>query len=227
MNKGINIEENYTIRDTDIIIGGYSMKKLLMILLLAALISGCNQNNQLANDNNENGDNPKPITVKNSDIEGQQQENQPGQEVSKHLVEIATSVPDVEDATAVVLGNYAFVGIDIDAKVERSEVGTIKYSVAEALKDDPHGAQAVIVADPDLYARLQEVGNDIQNGRPVQGILNELSDIAGRLMPELPKNTQPINPEEAPEQPKDKINEKNEGELQEQQEDQSNNYINR
>ncbi|WP_456271673.1 YhcN/YlaJ family sporulation lipoprotein [Bacillus sp. AK031] len=203
------------------------MKKLLMILLLATLISGCNQNNQLANDNNANENNPKPITVKNSDIEEQQQENPPGQEVSKHLVKIATSVPDVEDATAVVLGNYAFVGIDVDARVERSEVGTIKYSVAEALKDDPHGAQAVIVADPDLYARLQEVGNDIQNGRPVQGVLNELSDIAGRLMPELPKNTQPINPEEAPEQPKKKINEQNEGELKEKQEDQSNNYINR
>jgi YhcN/YlaJ family sporulation lipoprotein len=201
------------------------MKKLLMILLLAALISGCNQNNQLANDNNNNGGNPKPITVKNSDIE-RKQENDAGQEVSKHLVKIATSVPDVEDATAVVLGNYAFVGIDVDANVERSEVGTIKYSVAEALKDDPHGAQAVIVADPDLYARLQEVGNDIQNGQPVQGVLNELSDIAGRLMPELPKNAKPINPEEAPEQPKKKINEKNEGELQEQQEDQSNNYLN-
>jgi YhcN/YlaJ family sporulation lipoprotein len=200
------------------------MKKLLMILLLAVLISGCNQNNQLANDNNNNGDNPKPITVKNSDIE-KKQENSAGQEVSKHLVKIATSVPDVEDATAVVLGNYAFVGIDVDANVERSEVGTIKYSVAEALKDDPHGAQAVIVADPDLYARLQEVGKDIQNGRPVQGVLNELSDIAGRLMPELPKNAKPINPEEAPEQPKKKMNEKNEGKLQEQQEDQSNNYI--
>ncbi|EDL64705.1 YhcN/YlaJ family sporulation lipoprotein [Bacillus sp. SG-1] len=202
------------------------MKKLLTLFLLGALLTGCNQqNNQTAYDNQENGDNPRPINVENSNI--QQENNDTSQEVSRNLVRIATAVPDVEDATAVVLGNYAFVGIDVDARVERSEVGTIKYSVAEALKDDPHGAQAMIIADPDLYARLQEVGEDIENGRPVQGILNELSDIAGRLMPELPKNTQQLNPDEAPEKSQNKAGQSEENQLEKEQQDQSNNHMNR
>jgi YhcN/YlaJ family sporulation lipoprotein len=202
------------------------MKKLLALFFLAAFLTGCNQqNNQTAYDQQQNGDNPRPINVENSNI--QRQQNETSQDVSRNLVRIATAVPDVEDATAVVLGNYAFVGIDVDSSVERSEVGTIKYSVAEALKDDPHGAQAMIVADPDLYARLQEVGKDIENGRPVQGVLNELSDIAGRLMPELPKNTQQLNPDEAPDESKNKADQQEENQLEKEQQDQSNNYKNR
>ncbi|WP_409253567.1 YhcN/YlaJ family sporulation lipoprotein [Bacillus sp. SCS-153A] len=202
------------------------MKKLIALLLLGAFLTGCNQqNNQTAYDNRDNGNNPRPINVENSNI--QHQDNETSQEVSRNLVRIATAVPDVEDATAIVLGRYAFVGIDVDSAVERSEVGTIKYSVAEALKDDPHGAQAMIVADPDLYARLQEVGEDIENGRPVQGILNELSDIAGRLMPELPKNTQQLNPDEAPKESKNKADKEEENQLEKEQQDQSNNHMNR
>ena len=76
--------------------------------------------------------------------------------------------------------------------LDRSEVGSIKYSVAESLKNDPHGARAVVVADPDLNARLKEVTEDIRIGEPIQGILNELADISGRLMPEIPADL--VNP---------------------------------
>ncbi|MGF2615502.1 YhcN/YlaJ family sporulation lipoprotein [Rossellomorea vietnamensis] len=201
------------------------MKKWPALLLLSLLISGCNQqNDQTAYDQQRDGDDPRPINVQNSEIQ-HEQKHETSQEISRNLVRIATAVPNVEDATAVVLGKYAFVGIDVDSAVERSEVGTIKYSVAEALKDDPHGAQAMIVADPDLYARLQEVGSDIENGRPVQGVLNELSDIAGRLMPELPKNTQQMNPDKAPGQSTNKADEQDERQLEEEQQDQSNNHM--
>ena len=51
---------------------------------------------------------------------------------------------------------------------------------------------AVVVADPDMNARLKEVSEDIRNGKPIQGILNELADISGRLMPEIPADL--VNP---------------------------------
>ena len=55
------------------------------------------------------------------------------------------------------LGRYAIVGIDVNSKIERSQVGSIKYSVAESLKKDPHGARAVVVADADTMQRLKEI----------------------------------------------------------------------
>ena len=72
-----------------------------------------------------------------------------------HLASLAASVPGVNDATAVVVGKYAIVGIDVKAKLDRTRVESIKYSVAESLKNDPDGANAVVVADVDTYELKQ------------------------------------------------------------------------
>jgi len=108
-----------------------------------------------------------------------------------HLAELAEAVNGVKNARAVVLGRFAVVGIDVDKDLERSEVGTIKYAVAEALRQDPQGVRAVVTADPDLAARIREISEDIRRGRPVSGFANELADIVGRLMPQMPKDTAP------------------------------------
>ncbi|GAA3326486.1 hypothetical protein GCM10020331_062600 [Ectobacillus funiculus] len=108
--------------------------------------------------------------------------------MAKHLSSLAASIPSVKDATAVVIGPYAVVGIDVDANLDRSRVETIKYSVAESLQHDPNGAKAVVVADPDLYERLQEMRRQLQSGRPA-GVMEELAAIVGRVMPQVPNDT--------------------------------------
>src|SRR3954466_15431129 len=157
------------------------MKRILLTTAISLLLTGCNANNhkEIAKNGNQS-----LVNVKNSYIEGVDRKS--GQEISKRLVSLATSIPNVNDATAVVLGNYAIIGIDVDKNLDRSEVGSIKYSVAESLKNDPHGARAIVVADPDINARLKEIGEDIQKGEPLEGIINELADIAGRVIPEVP-----------------------------------------
>nr|WP_263328157.1 YhcN/YlaJ family sporulation lipoprotein [Neobacillus sp. Marseille-Q6967] len=196
------------------------MKKVFIMFVMLLALAGCNNNN---NNNNAQGNEEQSlINVKNSNIENVDRKT--GKEVSKRLVELATSIPDVNDATAVVLGRYAIVGIDVNSKIERSEVGTIKYSVAESLKNDPYGARAVVVADADTNARLREIQEDIENGRPVQGIMNELADVAGRLMPEVPADMIDPNPKNAPEEPKKKMSEQKDRQLEKEQEDQSNHY---
>lgn len=121
------------------------------------------------------------------------------QEKADHLAALATDVPNVEGATAVVAGRYAVVGIDVDQTLDRSRVGTLKYSVAQALKEDPYGANALVTADTDIVQRLREMNEDMREGRPIQGIAEELADIAGRIMP------QPSREVEREEQPPTKI----------------------
>ncbi|MCB6574995.1 YhcN/YlaJ family sporulation lipoprotein, partial [Phascolarctobacterium faecium] len=62
----------------------------------------------------------KPIQVKNSSQEPVNRED--GQAISRRLVKITESVPGVNDATAVVLGRLAVVGIDVKDNLERSKV---------------------------------------------------------------------------------------------------------
>jgi YhcN/YlaJ family sporulation lipoprotein len=191
------------------------MKKFPIFLLLILMISACNTQRNAADEERDN-----MVKVQNTTI--QEVDRETGQKVAKHLVELAVGVPKVRDATAVVLGNYAIVGIDVDQNLERSQVGSIKYSVAESLKNDPHGARSVVVADPDLYARLKEVADDIQNGKPISGIMNELSDISGRIMPEVPADMIEPKSRNSTENPKKGMNNNDSKKLEREQDDQSN-----
>lgn len=190
------------------------MNRCLLLVFLLLTIAACNTQNEGAEEKQN------LVTVKNTAIE--EVDRKTGQEISRRLVELATSIPDVNDATAVVFGKFAIVGIDVQSNIERSEVGTIKYSVAESLKHDPYGARAVVVADPDMNARLREISQDIENGEPIQGIMNELSDITGRLMPEVPADMVDPKPKNATEEPKNKLKKSQEKELDKEQQKQSN-----
>lgn len=191
------------------------MRKCIFLFIISILLNGCN-----SSDNVKKNQNQQNLNVKNSNI--QDVDRKTGQEVSKHLVELATSIPNVNDATAVVLGRYAIVGIDVNSKIDRSKVGSIKFSVAEALKKDPHGAYAVVVADPDTTQRLKNISSEISNGHPIQGIIVELSEVAGRLMPEVPGNLVNPTPKTGTEDQKNELPENDKINLDHKQEDQSN-----
>ncbi|CAI9387731.1 YhcN/YlaJ family sporulation lipoprotein [Niallia sp. Sow4_A1] len=200
------------------------MKKGYLFIAILFLLAGCNNNNVENSQQSENRDDTPHVTnVKNSTIE--EVDRKTGQDIAKRLVSLATSIENVNDATAVVIGKYALVGVDINADLDRSEVGSIKYSVAESLKNDPDGANAVIIADPDMNARLKEIGEDIQNGKPIQGIFNELADISGRLIPEVPADMIKNEPDGDMKKPNEKLNEEEEKELKNDQDEQSNNRI--
>lgn len=150
----------------------------------------------------------------------QTKESKSGEEIAEHLVHLAEQVPEVQGATALVLGDLVAIGIDVNAKLDRSEVGVIKYEVVEAMKDDPHGAYAFVSADPDFNARLHEMRQKIQAGHPVSGVMNELSAIVGRLIPIVPG---PEHEKEEPEPTKanqEKLGEKQDDQLEDIQEEQ-------
>ena len=115
-----------------------------------------------------------------------EKETKTAEEVAEHLVHLTERVPNVNSATAIVIGDLAVVGIDVKADLTRSDVGVVKYEVAETLSNDPHGAYAFITADPDINSRLKEMRKDINAGHPISGIMNELAGIVGRLIPVIP-----------------------------------------
>lgn len=196
------------------------MRILYLIVISLFLITGCNNNNkEVAENQNQN-----LVQVKNTNIP--EIDRSTGQDIAQHLVDLTTSIPNVKDATAVVLGPFAFVGIDVDANIERSQVGSIKYTVAESLKKDPHGARAVVIADPDITARLKEIAEDIENGAPIQGIANELADISGRLMPEIPADiVEPKSKTEAVDDPKKQLDKPESKQLENKQNEESKEHL--
>ncbi|MCM3441243.1 YhcN/YlaJ family sporulation lipoprotein [Metabacillus halosaccharovorans] len=200
------------------------MKFLLTILLILTL-AGCTVNQGAPKTDQEKDNGSEPINVKNSVEEHVDRKS--GQEISKHLVDLANEIPEVNDATAVVLGPYAVVGIDVNSKLDRNKVETIKYTVAESLMHDPYGARAIVIADADTNVRLREMANDIQEGRPIVGILDELAAIVGRIVPEIPSEILDNQEKQPTNQNNDQLNEKEQQKLEKEQQDQSNNHLNK
>lgn len=163
------------------------MRIFIVAVALALLITGCG-----GTANKEGGSAPQQDRkVRTQQTVPQKREIKDPQEVASRLAKLADSVPNVNAATCVVIGNTAIVGIDVAGDLDRSRVGTIKYSVAEALNKDPYGVNAIVTADIDINNRLREIAADIQRGQPVAGFANELADMIGRIMPQLPRDITP------------------------------------
>ena len=198
------------------------MRKIYYPFILLLLMTACTNNNNVQEKNADVM--PQGVSVKDSHLNMADRTDYTNEQRADYLAKLASDIPNVYNATAVVLGNIAVVGIDVDKNMDRSKVGTIKYSVAESLKHDPLGAGALVVAGPDITSRLRGVQSDIAAGRPIQGIMDELSDIVGRLMPEIPQVEDGRNPQEATEKPKREMDQHEDQELEKVQEEQSNHH---
>ncbi|MGG6432197.1 YhcN/YlaJ family sporulation lipoprotein [Anoxybacillus sp. D401a] len=190
------------------------LKYIIVFILLVA--SACGQQAQP-------NDRQSLVHVKNTTNE--RIVNKSGQQIARHLANLASSVPNVNDATVLVVGKYALVGIDVNAKLDPSRVGTVKYSVVESLQKDPYGANAIVIADADLNARLKAIQKQVENGKPIQGFMDELAAIVGRVMPEIPSDfLQTTNPRSTRQNDK-QLNEGEQQQLENEQQKQSNDHM--
>ncbi len=164
----------------------------VLIIACTLLITGCQKNNM---ENNLSTEEPNNQFMHISDQDQGGRNKSDNEQLATHLANVASDVPNVNNATAIIAGPYAVVGIDVDKHLDRSRVGTIKYSVSEALQHDPYGKTAVVIADGDITERIRLMGMKIREGYPVQGIIDELSAIVGRYMPDFPINeNRPTDP---------------------------------
>lgn len=154
-----------------------------ILILLTIIVVGCQQENKDHTLPAENQD-QSIVHVKDSNMEDNK--SYENKDIASHLANVASDVPNVYDAVAIVAGPYAVVGIDVDGELDRSRVGTIKYTVSEALQHDPYGKTAVVIADADIMERIRSMGQSIQDGYPIRGVIDELSAIVGRYMPDFP-----------------------------------------
>lgn len=195
------------------------MRIFAFMLFSFLTLSGCQSNSEQPIANKQADDNL--LQVENSDPNTEEM-NATNQEIAKHLAHVANSVPNVNEATAIIAGPYAVVGIDVDKDLDRSRVGTIKYAVTEALHDDPYGKTALVVADADGTERIKHMAEGFKSGNPVQNIVDELSAIVGRYMPETPPKQ--TNKEEL-DINKETISDEEEKELEKIEEEQSNHHL--
>ncbi|WP_127582716.1 YhcN/YlaJ family sporulation lipoprotein [Paenibacillus koleovorans] len=187
------------------------MRYWIIMVLLAAVLSGCGKGSTQpapSEDWGSNGPNDGVGQVKVQQTVPDKPEIKDKKQVRARLEALAASIPQVHGAKCVVLGNTAIVGIDVDPNLERSRVDVIKYSVAEALAKDPYGVHAFVTADLGLNGRIREMREEMDRGRPIAGFAEEVADIIGRIVPQLPKAITPQNNPPAESEDRKQLNNK-------------------
>lgn len=145
---------------------------VIIMVLLFCLLSACGTNQR-----------PGPTTPDNQPPQAQNQPNDDqnrSQEISRKLEQ---EVEEINSATVIITGNQAWVGVDAKANAQISD--QTKEKISNIVKKEDQGIQTVYVAaDADTVTRLRNIANDIANGKPISGFLNELAEIANRIAPE-------------------------------------------
>lgn len=91
-------------------------------------------------------------------------------------------IQGVRNATVVVSGNTAYVGITLDNNT--TNTNNIKNNVAQQIRTSNRDIATVYVStDAGFINRLRNVGNGIRGGRPLSGFTNDLNNMVQRMTP--------------------------------------------
>ena len=93
-----------------------------------------------------------------------------GMSLEQKMAQQAKSVNGVNDASVLLIGKTAFVGIDLKKDIVGKNTSKIKKLVADKLKANPQVNTVMVTADPDLLQRIR----DIISGKATPNVIGDL-----------------------------------------------------
>lgn len=104
--------------------------------------------------------------------------------MADRLAREAVKVSGVKDATVVISGRTAYIGLTLNPGVAKARTTAIKRDVANRAKAvEPSLIKVNVTSDPDLVARLKRIADGIKKGKPVSSFASELAEIERRIIP--------------------------------------------
>ncbi|WHH58879.1 YhcN/YlaJ family sporulation lipoprotein [Petroclostridium sp. X23] len=101
---------------------------------------------------------------------------------AQNIANQLSAMDNVEDATVVISGNTALVGVDIKDNYNNHE--QLKSNMVQKVKSmAPNVTNVAITESPDLYERITNLSRDMRNGTVMQGLSNEFTEIVNRITP--------------------------------------------
>ncbi len=132
-----------------------------------------NINDSLVGDRDRNRNNPN-TTPMGTNMQDRAQE----------IADAAAKQKEVQSASCVITGNTAMVGLQFNKQYKGSLTNAIKKQVEKRVKEtDKRIDRVVVTADPDLVSRIEEIFQEIGNGRPISGFTEELREMINRINP--------------------------------------------
>lgn len=105
---------------------------------------------------------------------------------ASRIASAVSRLPGIEKTTVVITGNTALVGIHILSTVADDQVGALKDQVERKVRGmDGEIRNVAVTASPELVERITTMAGDIGQGRPMNGLADELSSVLRRVTPTI------------------------------------------
>ena len=180
----------------------FSRKKKFFVLSVALLcvscliFTGCSRNNntqQTSPATNNQTDNAQNNVSGNNNAADQKDDNGTDdnvdntdlhQRAEKIADAVVNDVAQVKDARTVISEKMAYVSVAIDETADTAESATLKEEISDVVKKTDAEIETVyVMEDADTFTRMKEIGEDIANGKPVSGFVEELENMFVRVTP--------------------------------------------
>ncbi|NLP46270.1 MAG: YhcN/YlaJ family sporulation lipoprotein [Epulopiscium sp.] len=103
---------------------------------------------------------------------------------AKKIASNITKQPEVEKATVLITGNTALVGIQLSQNLSNDDLDQLKREIESQVKQEQQDIKYVSVTNsPKLVDRMTIIAEDIMEGRPIQGLADEIGVILRRITP--------------------------------------------
>jgi len=101
---------------------------------------------------------------------------------AERMANIAGKVKGVDDATVVIAGGTAYVGLNLEDRVNSQNAQNVETKVYNAIKKAAASRYNIsITSDADMFGRLRDVGDGIRGGSPLNQFDNDLRDFDNRF----------------------------------------------
>ena len=180
----------------------FSRKKKFFVLSIAFLclscliFTGCSKNNNTQQtppatnnqtdntQNNVSDDNNAMEQKDNKDAEDNVDNTDLHQRAEQFADAVVNDVAQVKDARTVISEKMAYVSVAIDETADTAESATLKEEISQVVKKTDAEIETVyVMEDADTFTRMKEIGEDIANGKPVSGFVEELENMFVRVTP--------------------------------------------
>ncbi len=160
---------------------------LILSLLAVSLAVGCVPQQRPAPDTTpapQQRTTPLPGTPEGPANRVPNNEPQEDTRRAENLVDRIEDLKDVEDATAIVSGSTAYIGIDMNEDLQGKMTDALKQRVINRAEETDRMLTRVYVsADSDTVTRLRKFADDIEDGKPISGIIRQIDEMFRRPAP--------------------------------------------
>ncbi|OOE14229.1 YhcN/YlaJ family sporulation lipoprotein [Fictibacillus arsenicus] len=174
------------------------MKKTILVTSMAVILSSflgaCGMNNNDKDMGEEARDNMTEVNYDNRadrdmdmdmnmGTDNQYDENA-RMDVADEAANKVTDLKEVEDATVIVTDNNAYVAAKLEGGESMKLTKETEEKIGDAVRNtDPDINDVFVSTNPDFIDRMNGWADDINQGNPVSGFINEFNDMIRRIFP--------------------------------------------